>query len=147
MQRLGVTAALVALIGCGTDGRAGMAGTDGEDGAYAEQNLACSAIDSDALLLLEYQVVDYSNGDVWTSCSVSDNYVEGNETSFYLAGQNGAVTAACLVTMDTSGDLTAGWWEFAIDGDEVSATYWDPDDINDGYAYAFAPADCILTER
>ena len=139
------SASAAALPGCSGD--PGRDGVDGADGAYAEASLACSAVDSDALLLLEYQVVDYSNGDVWTSCSVSDNYVEGNETAFYFAGQNGAVSAACLVTMDTSGDATAGWWEFVIDGADVRATYWDPDDINDGYVYEFVPADCTLIER
>jgi hypothetical protein len=133
----------LALTGCA---EAGTPGIDGADGAYAESSLWCSAIVDG--LLFEYQVVDYSNGDVWVSCSVGDNLAESGESSFYLAGQTGAAIAACAVTYDYSGELTEGWWAFTIGSDGIAgATYDDPGDLNDGDYFEYGSADCTLVER
>jgi hypothetical protein len=135
-----VSASLIlALTGCAE------AGTPGEDGAHAEAQLTCSAVTDG--LLFEYQVVDFSNGDVWTSCSVGDAYVEAGESSFWIAGQNGAANAACNVTLDQSGEATAGWWAFEIDGPVVSATYHDSGDVNDGFVLTFLPSECTGVVR
>jgi hypothetical protein len=133
---------LLAAVGCA---EAGAPGRDGVDGAFAESLLSCSALSGD--FLFEYQVADYSNGDVWTSCSMSDLYVEAGESSFWLAGQNGAVIAACAVTADWSGDPTGGWWLFTYDGAEARAVYDDSGDVNDGLTVTFLASECVLVER
>jgi hypothetical protein len=137
---------VVALGGCAEAGTPGRDGIDGVDGAYAEARLSCSAVVGE--LLFEYSVVDFTNGDVWTSCSVSDLYAESGESSFWLAGQNGAVDAACNVTFDYAGELTGGWWAFSIGSDGIArAVYDDPGDPADGDTLTFEAADCTLTER
>jgi hypothetical protein len=138
-RALGSASLFLVLAGCAE------AGTPGRDGAYAEASVSCSAL-ADGFLF-EFQVVDFSNGDVWTSCSVSDAYVEAGESTYWFAGQNGAVNAACPVTLDQSGEATGGWWLFQIDGNAATATYDDPGDLNDGYTLTFLASECALAER
>jgi hypothetical protein len=131
------SALLLALTGCAEP-------ASGDAGSDVTGQLNCSAI-ADGFLF-EYQVIDFADGGAWTSCSVSDGYVEAGESSWWLAGQNGAVTAACNVTLDQSGEATAGWWAFALNGTAASATYDDPGDVNDGYVLSFLASECVYIE-
>jgi hypothetical protein len=141
-RALGSASLFLVLAGCA---EAGTPGIDGADGAYADEKVSCVAV-ADGLLF-SYEVVDFSNGDVWASCSVSDPYVEAEDSVFYIAGQNGAANASCLVTMDATGEPTAGYWQFAISGADVTATYNDAGDVNDGYVLTFLASECTLVER
>jgi hypothetical protein len=126
-------AGLLLVVGCAAD-----------PGARAEWSLSCSTVEND--LLYEYEVVAFSTGDIWTSCSVSDFYVEAGEAWYWFEDQVGAATARCSVTLDSSGGATAGWWEFAATTGGTSATYNDSGDVNDNYTLNFADSDCVYAE-
>jgi hypothetical protein len=117
------TSLILALAGCAETG-------GGDAGAVAIGTLACGG--SANGYAFEYQVVEYSNGDVWTSCSVDDGYAESGESSFWFAGTNGAASGGCNVTMDVSGENTGGWWSFEMTATGGIATYHDAGDVADG---------------
>jgi hypothetical protein len=139
LANVALAAALASASGCSDSAPGGL-------GFAPVETLSCSAIDGG--FLFEYQIVWYDDGSVWTSCSVSDDYVEAGESSFWLDAQVGSDIAACAVTLDISGEYNGGWWLFEIQpSGAATATYDDPGDELDGTALEYTQAGCTLAER
>lgn len=116
----------------------------GEAGAVAIGKLDCGG--SAGAFHFEYTVVEYSNGDVWVSCSVADNYAESAESSFWFAGSDGADVGGCAVTMDVSGENTSGWWSFEMTAAGAIAVYHDVGDAADGNSVTLGSDVCVYVE-
>lgn len=141
-SRLGCASVSAALILAGCSGEAG---ADGEDGAYPAFTLGCVAVDNGRVM--NYDYVEFSTGDAFVSCSVSDEFAGSSDTVFYLESQTGAQTGYCSVTLDSSGEATAGYWVFQFDPElGIVATYHDTGDVNDGFEFVFADSECTPTE-
>lgn len=119
MRRLCGLYALLMLLACGTPGPAGPPGPPGPPGApgspgpglYIQTSAYCSVVQSGGLFT--HNVYTFSDGSVMTTCEVADGEYSIESTRLYKSTQNGAATAACSVTNDWDGTLTAGYWSFA----------------------------------
>lgn len=147
--------ALLLFSGCageaGVPGPAGPPGEDGEDGSDGEPGAYVAGVESctavDANFQYAYDLVVFSTGDVFVSCYIADEYAGSSATRFYLASQVGAETGGCFVHLDVAGAATAGFWGFEggmLEG--ATATYHDPGDPADGFAFTFQPGDCVWAE-
>lgn len=82
----------------------------------------CSYIGSGAGFT--HSIHQYSDGSIFTSCEIDDNYDTTSSLSLFRADQPGAATASCLVTYDWDAP-SAGWWKFTFNGTSSKATYSD----------------------
>lgn len=144
------TSLALLLEACGAEagvpGRDGEDGVDGAPGIAAIGTLQCSRVDELAGLWVRYQLVEFSTGDVFVTCSVATIDAEASHSDWWLAGQVGADEGACTVIFDTSGEFTGGVWDFTLVGDAAQAAYYDDGDPNDGTGITFQAADCVYVE-
>jgi hypothetical protein len=117
-------------------GASGMRGATGT-GLSIVAHMRCSKL---VTQLFEYQTVEFSDGSLLVSCSVSGAAIQAHTTQLYAAEQNGADTGGCLVTYDVDGTASGGYWNFTLS--PRRALYNDAGSANDQQAVTFASADC-----
>jgi hypothetical protein len=116
----------------GAKGDKGEAGEKGETGAKGDpgptgQNIGhkvaytilCSGPIESTSLYFSYKGVEFANGDVWASAKISDGYDGIQESVYFAATQNGAVTAPVQVQADRLGTANAGYWRFELPRDTL----------------------------
>ncbi|MCA9579498.1 MAG: hypothetical protein R3B40_15310 [Polyangiales bacterium] len=95
----------------------------------------------DATTTMTYQVVDWSDGSTFVSCTFSDDELTTSTAYFFVPQQFGAERAECPLTYDLD-EPSGGTWNFrAMPSPE--ATYSDPGSPLDGLVEAFEPEDCV----
>jgi hypothetical protein len=126
----------------GRDGADGQPGRDGADGHRAVRSTYCTAL-IEIGLALEYDIVEYSDGGVWLSCSVSDPGATYSSSRYYDARQNGARTKGCEVTYDID-TPNFGWWRFTAEDDSPRVEYRDTQSPDDGREYVYSMDNCQI---
>lgn len=146
----------------GASGDSGLAGSSGSQGSQGAQGAPgtpgtgltidtvkyCSKIDNGVgpTLFLQYQIVTYSTGDKFLTCSITDNTAQYTNAVIYKASQLGAVTNICKLTYDLQNN-SAGYWTFSsqADGTGINSRYLSTNSPYSGHTLAFNDTDCILT--
>jgi hypothetical protein len=150
MRSIILTFVFVLVTSCGSEGPAGPAGAAGAKGDTGARGISANTIVSETQCHIstsgkyfEYNTVQFSSGDAWTSCSVSDNYSQSSNTEYYRSSQTGSVNFACLATFDWSdGTGSSGWWEFTATSGNRKAVYRDTGSSANGTTITFAGSNC-----
>jgi Collagen-flanked surface repeat len=127
-----------------SDGEMGQPGRDGREGFSVSKKISCGGtVERDGTLLygLSYQVVEYTTGAVFVTCSISNAASEASASEFYDANQIGARSRGCNVTMDDTPSF--GYWSFKFGSSGYAATYNDSSSTNDGYTLSFDGVDAL----
>jgi len=88
-----------------------------------------------------YQVVDWSDGTVFVSCSFANAETTVSAAYFFVPRQFGAERGECPLTYDQD-EPSGGTWNFRA-MPKHEATYGDPSSPMDGYVEVFEPEDCV----
>lgn len=98
------------------------------------------------LLLVTYDAVLFSNGDIWTTGSVSDASRQSSSSAFWDPSQNGYVDAATQpIVFDFTGPADGGYFVIALDRTTLVnvVTYKDQDLLNDSQVWTMSPDKCV----
>jgi hypothetical protein len=133
----------------GMDGMDGVDGMDGEDGAVPATSLLCVADPASNTVNygLEYELVEFSTGDVLVFCGVYAIGTSVTDQNFYFGWQQGAGTGACTVWFDAESPFAGGHYNFYFGaGGLLYAEYDDPGATADGAIHTFTTQECFSAD-
>ena len=138
-------------LACGTDGPAGEDGADGLDGADGADNhitdsIYCTGLLESTTINFTYHAALLSSGDLFVSGSIRTVGQEVGASTYYSAGQNGALTAPVIFTGDVSGNANSGWWQIALNRTTLvtSITYNDVDVSGSQDVWTMPSSSCVV---
>lgn len=96
-----------------------------------------------------YQITDYVNGDVFAYATIADRIPLDQRIFFDGRGSPDVrQSAKVVVTFDTGTDgFDGGHWTFERTETNPKATYFDPDDPDNGFGVTFGRFDCLIMVR
>lgn len=119
----------VALSACsnGKDGAPGAPGSGGKITATMNCSGVISGVTGPAAgvlngLEVKYNAVLTNAGDVYSTASINDDYVQYSGTSFYAAGQGGSTTGEVVVIADFHGTGDAATWSVSLNRSTLVTT-------------------------
>ena len=146
----------------GPTGAAGVAGVAGQPGPAGQPGAAATATpatDSSKLtksigcfgslentsLSFSYTVAVFANGNVFASAGVREGLIGASAANFYAPTQNGALSAAVLVSLDEAPPGNGGFFRISLDRATLVTTivYTDVDVTGGTTSWTMLPAQCI----
>jgi hypothetical protein len=124
----------------GPPGTPGPSGDAGAPGVMVSSKRACSVISGG--LVFSYDVVFFSNGDRFVTCSISGAGWTVGGSNYWLSTQVGAATSQCALVFDVD-TSSSGFWTFR-DTPDIRATYTDPGSTSDGAIVTFPSGNCVV---
>jgi hypothetical protein len=97
-------------------------------------------------LVASYDAVLFSNGDIWTTGSVSDPSRQSSASNFWDPSQNGYADAATgSIVFDFEGPANGGYFVISLDRTTLVSvvTYHDTDLPNDSEIWTMPPDKCV----
>lgn len=128
-----VSVALLSLVGCGKDDPEPLTG-------LISTNKSCIKVFGGKIF--EYRLVTYSTGDVFVTCSISDDLSTYSDSALFKASQEGAATGACILVYDIDA-ASAGFWRFETSGATATITYNDSGSASNGNTVPITESDCV----
>lgn len=140
----------------GSSGQAGPQGSQGQAGPAGPQGPGLTDVVSGSCLLrttdsnnnklvLQYDFVEYQNGDEFVTCSVTINGNETSNSSYFTPTSMPALSDSCVVGDPYAGLDSSYNWTFSGGTDQPSANFENYDPTNSGHAiYSFGSSDCTF---
>ncbi len=150
----------------GVNGLSGVNGTDGKDGEKGEKGISGlpgTSVTTDSAKIVKsifctgtlsgttglsfnYHVVQFANGNVFTSGGIGDGAYETNATAIYAPSQVGWDSASVIVQHDSYTPLDGGWWNIKLNRSTLitSIVYNDVDMVPATTTWTMTSDKCVV---
>lgn len=137
----------------GEPGAKGDKGDPGKDGLSVDGSKITGSIfcgggfqGLQSSLQFTYSAVQFANGNMFVSGSVSDGYVQTGNAAMFTSIQNGWVNGALTIQHDMLGPNVGGFWSLSLNRSSlvVSIQYFDSDLVGGSQAWEMLPSQCVV---
>lgn len=128
------------LAACGKAGDNGATGPQGPAGSFiATKSVSCKTENAYSTFPFSYTYLQYSNGDVFVSCSIFNQSITVSQSSYYRAKEAQAALGTCVVGFDIDA-ASGGKWTF--ENTPTRRVVYSDNGANSA-PYGFAAGECI----
>lgn len=114
-----------------------------------EQSVTSTVACHKALGSLDFYFVitTFNNNDKYITCTLSNSTTQVQSSWYYKSTFAGATSEDCLVSFDSDGTASYGYWQFSRASGVRKVVYNDSSSGSNGTTVTYAPSDCITATK
>lgn len=113
-----------------------------------KHQIVCAGVINDFAYVAKYKATTFSNGDIFVNGAIGDSFAEFGRSEYFPAKHATAEYAPIIITLDSSGEPTSGFWTLTANRETLvlGAAYIDAEIGDQAQVFSFPAENCEKTD-